>query len=135
TNEVRAVFNLTYGYFNNNQSTGPYLLTGMLFTNPVNEFMTQGRNTDTYSFSDDAAYQRGRHYIQFGFNAKNIRVRSYDVAGTVPTYALGLGQGHQDVALARNNLPGVSSTDLATANALLATLGGYLSSDGQTFNV
>jgi hypothetical protein len=34
-----------------------------------------------------------------------------------------------------SNLPGVSSTDLATANSLLATLGGYVDGYSQTFNV
>jgi hypothetical protein len=38
-------------------------------------------------------------------------------------------------ALSTRDLPGVSSTDLATANTLLATLGGYVDGYSQTFNV
>jgi Carboxypeptidase regulatory-like domain len=133
TNEVRAGFNLTYAYFLSSQDFGPYLLTGALYSDPVNEFMPQGRNTDTYSLSDDAAYQRGSHYIQFGFHGQKVRVRSYDAAGTVPTYSLAMGVNQP--AFTRGNLPGISATDLATANSLLATLGGYLDGYSQTFNV
>jgi hypothetical protein len=86
TNEVRGGFNLTYGYFNTSENFGKYVLTGTIFSNPVNQFMRQGRNTDTYSLSDDAAWQKGRHYVQFGFNLQKVRVRSYDESGTVATY-------------------------------------------------
>jgi hypothetical protein len=133
TNEVRAGFNLTYGYFFTNQQFGPYFFTGTIFSDPVNEFLPQGRNTNTYALSDDAAYQRGRHYIQFGFHGQNVRVRSYDASGTVPSYGLAMGSGQP--ALSRNALPGASSTDLDQANALLATLGGYIDSYSQTVNI
>ena len=43
--------------------------------------------------------------------------------------------GSGQPALTRRDLPGISSTDLATANALLATLGGYVDSYSQTLNV
>jgi len=133
TNEVRGGFNLTYGYFLNSQQFGSYYLTGTIFSDPVNEFQPQGRNTNTYNLSDDAAYQRGRHYIQFGFHMQQARVRYSDSNGVVPTYSLGMGSGQP--ALVRRDLSGVSTTDLATANLLLATLGGYVDGYSQTFNV
>jgi hypothetical protein len=133
TNEVRAGFNLTYGYFLTSQDFNGALLTGELYSDPVNEFMPQGRNTNTYSLADDAAYQKGSHYIQFGFHGQKVYVRSYDDSGVVPTYSLAMGLG--EPALSTQNLPGVSDTDLATANQLLATLGGYLDGYSQTFNV
>jgi len=134
TNEVRGGFNLTYGYFLSSQQFGPYYLTGMLYSDPVNEFQPQGRTTNTYNLSDDAAWQRGRHYIQFGFHLQHIGVESYDASGVIPTYSLAMGQGQK--ALARNEFPGgISTTDLATANQLLATLGGYIDGFSQTYNV
>jgi hypothetical protein len=133
TNEVRGGFNLTYGYFNTSEKFGKALITGTIFSNPVNEFMKQGRNTDTYAISDDAAWQHGRHYVQFGFHAQKVRVRSYDEAGTVATYSLGLSSN--PLALTRSALPGASATDLDTANALLATLGGFVDGYSQTFNI
>src|SRR5581483_9808289 len=60
TNEVRGGFNLTYGYFDTTQVFWPYLLTGMIFSDPVNEALPQGRTTNTYNLSDDASYQRGK---------------------------------------------------------------------------
>ncbi len=133
TNELRGGFNRTYGYFLSSQDFGPYVISGFLFSNPVNEFRPQGRTTNTYALRDDAAYQRGRHFIQFGFHMQLTRVESYDANGVVPTYSLGMGSGQP--ALARRDLTGISSTDLATANALLASLGGYIDGDSQTFNV
>jgi hypothetical protein len=133
TNEVRAGFNMSYGYFFSNQQFGAYYFTGTAYSDPVNEFQPQGRNTNTFALSDDAAYQRGRHYIQFGFHGQNVRVRSYDASGVIPTYGLAMGAGQ--TALTRSNLPGIGSTDLANANTLLATLGGYLDGDSQTLNV
>jgi len=133
TNEVRGGFNLTYGFFFTSQQFGPYLLTGTIFSDPVNEFLPQGRRTNTYNLSDDASYQRGRHFIQFGYWMQRVRVSSSDSSGTVPTYGLAMGVGQP--ALTRTQLPGVSSTDLDTANALLATLGGYIDNYSQTFNV
>ncbi|HEY2016028.1 MAG TPA: TonB-dependent receptor, partial [Bryobacteraceae bacterium] len=133
TNEVRAGFNMTYGYFFNSQQFGPYYLTGMSYSDPVNEFQPQGRNTNTFALSDDAAYQKGRHYIQFGFHGQNVRVRSYDASGVIPTYGLAMGSGQ--TPLTRSALPGIGSTDLANANALLASLGGFLDSYSQTLNV
>src|SRR6185369_2779384 len=118
TNEVRAGFNLTYGYFFTHENLSPYYFTGTVYSNPVNEFTPQGRTTNTFSLSDDAAYQRGRHYIQFGFHGQNVRVRSYDAAGVVPSFGLAMGTS----SLTSRNLPGIGSTDLDTANALLATL-------------
>lgn len=133
TNEVRGGFNLTSGYFNTSESFGPYLLTGFLFSNPVNEFQPQGRNSNTYAISDDAAYQHGRHFIQFGFHGQEVRVKSMDANGVVPSYTLGMGFGQS--ALTRNELRGISNSALAQANALLASLGGYVDGFSQTLNV
>jgi len=134
TNEVRGGFNLTYGYFNTSQQFGPYIFIGTAFSDPVNEFMRQGRTTDTYNLSDDAAHQRGRHYIQFGYWMQRVRVASLDRAGTLAAYSLAMGTGQR--AIAQRELPGVTgSSDLDNANGLLATLGGYLDGYSQTFQV
>jgi hypothetical protein len=133
TNEVRGGFNRAYGYFLTSEAFGPYLLTGFLFSNPVNEFQPQGRNTNTYAISDDAGYQYGKHFIQFGFHGQEVRVRSFDANGVLPTYGLGMGFGQP--ALTRSELRGISNSALAQANALLASLGGYFDGFSQTLNV
>ena len=133
TNELRGGFNLAPGDFPTNQQFGKYLVTGTLFTDPVTETLAQGRATNTYSVSDNAGWQRGSHYLQFGAHFQKITVHAYDDAGIVPTYSLGLGTGQK--AFTRADLTGISNADLSTANALLATLGGYLDGYSQTFNV
>ena len=133
TNELRGGFNLTYGYFLNTQDNGTAIISGLAFNNPVNTFQTQGRTTNTYNLSDDAAWQHGRHYVQFGFQFQHIGVEYYDVNGVTPVYSLGMGSGQ--TPLKRSELTGISTSDLAGANALLATLGGYLDGYSETFNV
>jgi Carboxypeptidase regulatory-like domain len=133
TNELLGGFNLTTGDFLNSQQFGSNLITGMFFSDPTNEFMNQGRRTNTYQLSDNAAYQRGRHFIQFGFHMDQVRVRSYFNDGVIPTYVLGMGLGQP--ALTRNDLPGSRLSDVDVANSLLATYGGYIDSYAQTFNV
>jgi hypothetical protein len=136
TNHLRAGFNLTYSYFLSSQKFGPSLLVGMLFSDPVNEFMPQGRTTNTYNVVDDAAFVHGNHFLQFGFFGQQVRTASYDEAGVIPVYGLAMGTGQPRATLQAANLPGgVSATDLADANALLATLGGYVDNYSQTFNV
>src|SRR5262249_42181519 len=70
TKEARAGFTLAWGYFLTSQNFGSFLVTGMPFSDPVNEFMPQGRTTNTYVISDDAAWEHGRHYVQFGFHGQ-----------------------------------------------------------------
>jgi hypothetical protein len=135
TNEVRFGFNLSYAYFFDNQSYGGAIVTGMAFSDPVNEFQPQGRDTNTFTLADDAAWQHGRHNVQFGFHMQDVRVRSYDAAGVIPTYSLYMGSGQQQYTLSAANLPGITANDLTNANTLLATLGGFVDGYSQTFNV
>ncbi len=99
----------------------------------MNEFQPQGRTTNTYELSDDAAWQHGRHYVQFGFHCQHIGVESYDRGGRDSHLQPGdgLGPAGADPARPRRDF----DADLATANALLATLGGYMDGYSQTFNV
>ena len=133
TNELLGGFNLTNGDFLNSQQFGPYILAGLFFSDPVNELQQQGRRTNTYQLADNAAYQRGRHFIQFGFHLDQVRVRSYFNDGIIPAYGLGMGLGQP--ALSRTDLPGSRLADVDVANALLATLGGYIDNYAQLFNV
>ncbi len=134
TNELVFGFNFMYAYFFNNQSyPSNYYLTGMLFSDPVNEFQPQGRDTNTVTLADNAGWQHGHHNVQFGFHLQDIRVRSYDASGVIPSYSLAMGSGQP--ALKANELPGVTINDYFTAQALLATLGGYIDGYAQTVNV
>lgn len=133
TNELRGGFNLAPGDFLTSQQFGQYIVTGTLFTDPVSEFLPQGRATNTYSISDNAAWQRGPHHVQFGAHYQGVRIHAYDFSGTIPAYSLAMGTGQ--VPLTKTDLPGATGASINAANDLLATLGAYVDSYSQTFNV
>jgi hypothetical protein len=133
TNELSGGFNLAPGDFLNSQKYGAFLVTGLLFTDPASEVLPQGRATNTWSVSDNASWQRGRHFVSFGFHTQRVTVNAYDNSGIVAAYTVGMGAGQN--ALGRADLPGIRGADLTTANALLASLGGFVDSYSQTFNV
>jgi hypothetical protein len=132
-NEVRGGFNLAPGDFATSEKFGSFLIDGLVFSNPVNGFQNEGRATNTYNYADNATYIRGRHTIQFGFQSQRIRIAAHSSAGTIPKYTLGAGDG-QNGLLARQ-LPGIGASDLVSANALLATLAGWVDEYTQTLNV
>jgi outer membrane receptor protein involved in Fe transport len=134
TNEVRFGFNIAPAVFIASQDIPQYFVTGLFTTNPVNTFRSQGRNVNTYQFMDNAAWIKGKHNLQFGFQWQYTLVPPYNDAGITPSYALGIGTGG-NVGLSAAQMPGIGGTDLSSANSLLATLAGYYSSASQTFNV
>lgn len=133
TNEVRFGFNWAPAVFLASHDIPQYFITGTVFTNPVNTFRTQGRNTDTFNFADNANWVKGRHTFSFGFQNQLTRIENYNDAGITPSYGLGIGAGNTGLTTAQ--LPGINATDLAAANNLLATLAGYVTSSTQNFNV
>lgn len=135
TNEARFGFNLAPGEFLNNARPDGFQLTGTLFSNPVVNFEPQGRYTDTYNYRNHSYAYLGRHTMQLGFDAQQIRVETFNNFGVLPTMSLGIG------ARSIYQLPGalfpggIGSGDLGTAQGLLASLAGIISSASQNFNV
>jgi hypothetical protein len=134
TNELRGGYNLAPVIFLASEDFGNPIIApaGGLFGNPLNTFRTQGRNTNTYNFLDNASYIRGRHTFQFGFQMQKVSVEPFNEAGITPTYTLGIGTGNTGLTGAQ--LTGASTTDVAAANNLLANLAGYITQYSQTFN-
>jgi hypothetical protein len=133
TNELRLGFNLAPALFVS-QPEGPgFFVTGMSYSNPINTFLSQGRYTNTYNGSDKAVWVHGKHSLQFGVTGQKTTIRAFNYASIDPSYALGFGTGNQ--GLVSSQLPGASSSDLSSANTLLATIAGYLNTDTQLFNV
>jgi hypothetical protein len=137
TNELRGGFNLAPVTWSTSEAFGDRIITNMIYSNPVNTYRAEGRNTDTYHLMDNADSTRGKHALKFGFQMQQTRVEKFNDAGfsgsITPTYSLGIGLGNPSLSL--TNLPGSSSSDLATANALLATLAGYVTGYSQVFNI
>lgn len=136
TNEVRGGFARTNGLFVVSNEYPSYTLstTNLLFTSPVNTYMNQGRETNTYQIQDNANWLKGKHQIAFGFQSQMLRVAPYNDAGILPQYTVGISANNR-TGFAPADFPGVSSGDLVTANNLYANLGGIISSATQTFNV
>lgn len=133
TNELRGGFNLAPLTFTSAEEFGPHVFSGTVYSNPVNGFRSQGRDTGTYSLMDDAMHIGGWGVTHFGFHTQQVRVTTLVEDGVIPTYFLGLSFGTP--GLDSSQLPGVSPGDLATANNLLVTLAGFVNGYNQTFNV
>ena len=135
SNELRGGFNLAPGEFRSFEQRGSPLIGGFSFTNPVVNFEPQGRFTDTFNFMNNTSYQRGKHNLRFGFWSQRVYVESFNSAGTTPAFGLGVSLD-SPFALSTRFFPGgISGSDMAVAEALLATLGGLVSGGSQTFNV
>lgn len=134
TNELRGGFNLSSVPFNTSEKFPTALAAGLIFSNPVNTFRAQGRQTDTYNLQDNATTVKGKHTLQYGFLFQKVNVTPYNDAGITPTYTLGIST-NSPYGLNSNQLPGISASDLSAANALLSNVAGLVSASTQTFNV
>ncbi len=134
TNELRGGFNLASLPFNVSGEEPSNFITGTLFTTPVNQFLPQGRDTKIFSLQDNATWMHGKHTIFFGYQEQILHLTPYNAAGIVPSYGLGIS-ANSPYATVTSQIPGLRSTDVATANSLLTSLGGIISSYTQTYNV
>lgn len=134
TNEVRGGFLLSPTQFVQEDKLPALFVTNTLFTNPVNNFLQQGRFTNTYSIQDNANWLKGKHEISFGFQTQLIRTEPYNDAGIIPTYTLGISANNA-TGFTATQLPGINTGDLNNANSLYTSLAGLISSVSQGFNV
>ncbi|MBL8240717.1 MAG: TonB-dependent receptor [Bryobacterales bacterium] len=140
TNELRVGGNLAPGVFNTSSTNPAYFVTGTItgtgtvFSNPLNTFLPQGRDTNTYTIQDNASTSRGRHTLNYGFNFQRITSAPFNDAGIVPTYTLAVSANNPN-GLNGTLLPGAAAADITAANNLLANLAGYVSGFTQSFNV
>ncbi len=134
TNEARFGFLRASTAFDVGDPYPSSHLAGLVFSNPMNTYMEQGRQTNTYHIQNNANWLIGKHEVAFGFQAQLLRIAPFNDAGIVPTYTLGISAAYTR-GLTSADLPGVRSTDLALANSLYANLAGIISQAAQTFNV
>lgn len=122
-----------------------------LVNNPEPGFDAQGRNTDIYSFQDNASLIHGRHTIRFGGQYQRFAIAPFGPGSFgqsfIPTYVIGGGTtpgfstgntGSFNAAagcVAATGVNCASNTQIATANSLIALLGGLVGSANQTFTV
>ncbi|HLL72628.1 MAG TPA: TonB-dependent receptor, partial [Pyrinomonadaceae bacterium] len=137
SNEFRTgFFRTTPAFLNTETFPEGNRLTFPLSTNPVQNFLQQGRVPTNYDFIDNASLVRGDHVIRFGGVARIVKVDVFNDAGILPTYTLGFNTVNNRNPLATTQFPGgVAPNDFTTASNLLALLTGAVTSAAQTFNV
>jgi len=111
-----------------------------LVTNPEVTFLDQGRAVRTENYQDNVTYLKGNHSLRFGGQFQNVNINAFNDAGITPTYNLGTNINTPQISTAQFNTAalfpgGVPTAQRATANSLLALLGGIVSSGAATFNV
>jgi len=134
TNELRGGFNFAPGNFVTSENFGDFLVTGYSFSNPVNQIgLPESRMTRTFNYQDNANWMKGRHNISFGFHGQSVNLLSQADNGIRPTWTIGFPTG-SPFSLSAADLPGIGTADLAAANTLLATLGGFAATGVKLFN-
>jgi hypothetical protein len=134
TNELRGGFNLAPTAFKTTDEEIPAAqFHNMWFSNPNSNYLPNGRDTNTFHYSDNANYVTGRHNFQFGGSTQQLRIRSWSYLGISPLYRIATGAGNPGLTNAQ--LPGASATDLTNANRMLASLAGFIDRYAQTYNI
>ncbi|HEU4435466.1 MAG TPA: TonB-dependent receptor [Pyrinomonadaceae bacterium] len=137
TNEARFGFSSsTPLFFNNEDFSEGYRLTLPLITNPVQNFLQQGRAPRNYDLIDNLTWVKGNHVFKFGTSARFIRILNFNDAGIVKQYSVGFNSSTNPSPLGTGMFPGgISTTQFGTANSLLGLLTGAVNSVSETFNV
>lgn len=136
-NEVRVGRNITEPEFVTKEDLSSNIFVNTpLVTNPIATFLGQGRRTEITSIIDGASLQLGAHFVRFGGQIDITRVRSFNNAGTIPTFNLGISTAApQGFGLVARDFPGgIDGSQLNVANALLTLLSGTVTSANATFN-
>lgn len=135
TNEVRFGFDLAPATFNTSQVFGTSYITNLAFTAPDPNFFFQGRDTHTWSYQDNANLLHGNHSVSFGMQLQRITIDAVNNANTSTDLALGFSTANNFALTSGDFSSPISANDLADANSILATLGGFVGGTSQTFNV
>ena len=139
TNELRFGFSSsTPVFFNREQFADGYRLGLPLITNPVQNFLQQGRAPRNHDLIDHVTWVKGSHVFRFGTTARFVKILNFNDGGIIPQYNVQFNTTTNRSPLSNNqaNFPGgLSSAQFTTANSLLALLTGAINTGVQTFNV
>jgi carboxypeptidase family protein/TonB-dependent receptor-like protein len=104
-------------------------------TNPVDNFLPQGRLVENYEVIDNANWVKGSHQVRFGGNYRRVYLEPFNAAGTLPLYTLGFNDTSNPNPLSAGLFPGrISANDLTLAGNILAVLAAPIGQATQTFN-
>lgn len=135
-NEIRGGLFTSEVPFDATYAEPAFHLAIPLVTNPTSAFMDQGRNTKAYNLQSNGDWIVGNHSFKFGGQMQFFAVNAYNDAGIIPTVTLGTNTNTPSFATSNfSGLGGISTSQLGSANGLLALLGGIVSQTTQSFNV
>jgi hypothetical protein len=137
TNELRFGFSSsTPLFFNNEKFTEGYRLTLPLITNPIQNFLQQGRAPRNHDLIENVTWVKGNHVFKFGGSARFVGILNFNDGGIVQQYTVGFNTTTNQSPLSAAQFPGgINSTQFTTAGSLLGLLTGAVSSVSETFNV
>lgn len=110
------------------------ILAVPLVTSPL-QFLDQGRTTKAFNFQSNADWIVGDHTFRFGGQAQIFRVNAYNDAQIVPVVTVAQGTATNFTTGSFTGVGGINTTQVGTANGLLALLGGHYTNVVQFFNV
>jgi carboxypeptidase family protein/TonB-dependent receptor-like protein len=142
-NDFRVARHYSSAVFDLNNAPTDYIITTPAFiSNPEPSFRPQGREQKNLTFADNATYTRGNHTFRFGGIAQMYRFVDFNFApAIIPTFTL--SSSGTVFNLSNTNFVGlggcttgtcISAADLATANSLVALLGGVVNAGSLTYN-
>jgi hypothetical protein len=147
TNETRFGFNhYNVNFFTNEPFAGGFQLDIPnidpndpndidFITNPVDNFLPQGRRVENYEVIDNANWVKGSHQVRFGGNYRRVYLEPFNAAGTLPLYTLGFNTTNNPNPLDAGLFPGgVSDNDFTLAGNILSVLAAPIGQATQTFN-
>lgn len=137
TNELRWGFNhYDVDFVNREKFEDGFRLGFPITTNPVQNFLPQGRDVQVYELMDNLSWAKGKHLLRFGGNVRWVLSEPFNDAGIIPIFNLGFNATGNPNPLSTGMFPGgISTNDFNNASNILALLGGFIGSASQTFNV
>lgn len=148
SNEVRGGYQKSDPIFGNTIPDPTFFIQVPLINNPQTGFQGQGRRTVIANIQDNAVWVNGNHAIRFGGQYDQFRADPFGPgafgASYIPNYVLGGGSTPQFTVATFNAASGCIAPgnpgagnfcigSAATANGLLALLGGLIGTGSQTF--
>lgn len=149
TNELRGGWQQSDPAFGTTAPSVPFFIQTPLINNPESGFQNQGRDTTITNLQDNAVWTRGSHSIRFGGQFQGFIASPFGPGAFgqpyIPTYALGGGTtpgfttgntGTFNAAagcIAATGVNCASNAQIATANNMVALLGGLIGTASQTF--
>jgi hypothetical protein len=140
TNEARfGLQSSPVNFLRQASPNNPFFINFSSVTDFDNTFMSQGRNTKVYQFTDNFSLVKGAHTFRMGADIQSVSADTFNDAGIHPLVTLGTNSANPNGILNGEfpNLP-AGATGTAIANrgrAIYNDLVGLLGSVQRTFNI